>query len=226
MTDYLLVHGGFNGGWVWDDVVELLDKAGHRTRVVEQLPSAGTDASSLGDLSADANHVRRTLDTMDGPVVLVGHSFAGMVITEFADHPKVRHSVYLTAFWPQRGQSALNQLGDQLPSVFIRRDDGALQVIDDFTQAWQAFCVDVDRGAAQKLLSRFVLQSAESFVVPSTAPVRNHPTTYVVTTKETDASVAGQEAWAAKADYVVRLPAGHMVQLSVPDALAQVLGRI
>lgn len=54
MSDYLLVHGGFNGGWVWDDVVERLAAAGHRTRVVDQLPSAGTDPFSLGDLGADA----------------------------------------------------------------------------------------------------------------------------------------------------------------------------
>ena len=63
--------------------------------VVDQLPSAGTDPTSLGDLTADADHV---LDTLDDPVVLVGHSYGGMVITELADHTKVRHSVYLAAF--------------------------------------------------------------------------------------------------------------------------------
>ena len=96
MSDYLLVHGGFNGGWVWDQwLTERLEKAGHEVRVVDQLPSAGTDPASLGDLTTDANHVRQVLDTIDEPVVLVGHSYGGMVITELADHPKVRHSVYL-----------------------------------------------------------------------------------------------------------------------------------
>jgi pimeloyl-ACP methyl ester carboxylesterase len=79
MSDYLLVHGGFNGGWVWDDVAERLEKAGHEVRVVDQLPSAGTDPASLGDLTTDANHVRQVLDTIDEPVVLVGHSYGGMV---------------------------------------------------------------------------------------------------------------------------------------------------
>jgi pimeloyl-ACP methyl ester carboxylesterase len=109
VSNYLLVHGAFCGGWVWDDVAERLAKAGQRVRVVEQLPSAGSDPKSLGDLSADANHVRQVLDTVDESVVLVGHSYGGMVITELADHPKVQHSVYLTALWPQqRGHSALN----------------------------------------------------------------------------------------------------------------------
>ena len=69
-------------------------------------------------------------------VVLVGHSYGGMVITELADHPKVRHSVYLAAFWPQRGQSLLDLLGDApLPNWIVQRDDGALEITDDFELA-------------------------------------------------------------------------------------------
>jgi pimeloyl-ACP methyl ester carboxylesterase len=149
-----------------------------------------------------------------------------MAISEFANDPKVRHSFYLTALWPQRGQSALNLMGDALPSLFVHRNDGALQITDDFTLAWQAFCHDLDRSAAHGVLSRFVLPSAESLGVPSTSRDRTHPTTYVIATQESEASVAAQEACAANADYVVRLPAAHMAQLSQPDELAQVLGDI
>jgi pimeloyl-ACP methyl ester carboxylesterase len=63
MSNYLLVHGAWAGGWVWDDLAERLEKAGHRVRVVDRLPSAGTDPESLGDLTADANYVRQLLDT-------------------------------------------------------------------------------------------------------------------------------------------------------------------
>ena len=150
-----------------------------RTRC-SQLPSTGTDPALLGDLTADARYVRRTLDAIDEPVVLVGHSYSGMVITEFADHPKVRHSVYLSALWPERGQSALNLVGDVLPPVFTRRDDGALEVTDDFEFAWRSFCADLDQDRAQKVLLRFVLQSYSSFAALSTAPDRSHPTTYVI----------------------------------------------
>jgi pimeloyl-ACP methyl ester carboxylesterase len=226
MSDYLLVHGGFGVGWVWDEVVKRLETAGHRAHVVDQLPSVGAAPASLGDLSADASYVRRMLDGIDEPIVLVGHSYGGMVMTELADHPKVRHTVYVTALWPERGQTAMNLLGDVLPPVINRRDDGALAVTEDFDLAWKAFCPDLERDRAQEVLSRFVQQSDSSFVAPSTAPLRTHPTTYVVAALESDDSVAAQEASAAKADYVVQLPAAHMVQLSRPIELAEALGQI
>ena len=229
MSSYLLVHGACGGGWVWDDLAERLEKAGHRVRVVERLPSAGTDPGSLGDLTTDANHVRQVLDTIDEPVVLVGHSYGGMVITELADHPKVRHSVYLAAFWPQRGQSLLDLLGDApLPNWFVPRDDGTLEITDDFELAWGSLCADLDRDRTRDMLSRAVLQSAAAFGAPSTAPDRAHPTTYMIAAQDSDncVPVAAQEAMSTDADYVVRLPAAHMVQLSRPDELAEALGQI
>ena len=82
---------------------------------------------------------------------------------------------------------------------------------------------DLDRDRAREVLSRFVLQSDSSFAASSTAPDRDHPTTYVIAAQESDnaSSVAAQEAMSANADYVVRLPAAHMVQLSRPDELAE-----
>jgi pimeloyl-ACP methyl ester carboxylesterase len=226
MGEYLLVHGGLGVGWVWDDVAKRLKTAGHRVHVVDHLPSVGTDPASLGDLTADASYVRQTLDAIDKPIVLVGHSYSGMVVTEFADHPKVRHTVYLTAMWPERGQSALNMLGDVLPPVFSQRDDGAFEISKDFEFAWKSFCPDLDRDRAREVLARFVLQSDSSFADLSTAQDRTHPTTYVIAARETDASVAAQEAWAANADCVVRLPADHMLQISHPDKLVEVLAQI
>jgi len=117
-------------------------------------------------------------------------------------------------------------MGETLPKVFVRRDDGALQITDDFTAAWQAFCPDLDQAAAHKALSRFALQSLGAFTVASTAPDRAHPSTYVIASGESDASVVAQEARASNADLTVRLSAAHMVQLSAPDQLAATLGRI
>jgi hypothetical protein len=140
--------------------------------------------------------------------------------------PKVRHAVYLSALWPERGQSALNLMGGVLPPVFVRRDDSALEVTTDFDLAWRTFCVDLDRDSATKLLSRFVLHSYSSCIAPSTAPDLSHPTTYVIGLRETEGSLAGQEASAVKADHVVRLPVSHMLQLSRPDELAELLAQI
>jgi pimeloyl-ACP methyl ester carboxylesterase len=226
MSSFVLVHGGFGGGWVWDDVASRLASEGHGLHVIDQLPSAGTDPSSLGDMAADADHVRRVLDETDEPAVLVGHSYSGMVITELADHPKVRHSVYLTAVWPQRGQSMLNLMGDELPPAFFQRDDGAMQITDDFDVAWETFCPDLDRGAAAQMVTRSVLQSYSSATTPSTAPDRRHPATYLIATGESDESVDGQEALAAGAEHVTRIAAGHMAQLSRPNEVAAALTAI
>lgn len=229
MSDYLLVHGAWGNGWVWEGLAERLEKAGHRVTVVDQLPSAGTDPASLGDLTADADHVRRVLDELDGPVVLVGHSYGGMVITELADHPKVRHTVYLAAFWPQRGQSLQDLLGDApLPRWIVPRDDGSMEITKDLEVAREGLCADLDWERTREFLAHCGLQSAAAFGVPSTAPDRGHPTTYMITAQESDncIPVPAQEAMSANADNVVRLPAAHMVQLSRPDELAEELGRI
>jgi pimeloyl-ACP methyl ester carboxylesterase len=227
MSEYLLVHGAWDSGWVWQGLAERLEKAGHRVTVVDQLPSAGPDPSSLGDLTSDAQHVRRILDDLDGPVVLVGHSYGGMVITELADHPKVRHSVYLAAFLPQRGQSLLSMVGEgPLPAWIVPREDGALEVTDELEVLRETMCADLDLEQVREFRSHAVLQSAAAFGVPSTGPERRHPTTFIITTQDNSAPVAFQEAMAVNADNVVRLPAPHMAQLSRPDELAEALGRI
>jgi hypothetical protein len=62
MTTFVLVHGAWVGGWYWSEVADRLRKAGHRVEVIEQLPSAGTDPAALGDLAADAEAVKQTVD--------------------------------------------------------------------------------------------------------------------------------------------------------------------
>ena len=227
MGRYLLVHGAWSGGWVWDDLVPQLEKAGHDVTVVEQLPSAGVEPASLGDLTADAARVRQVLDEVDGPVVLVGHSYGGTVITELADHPKVRHSVYLAAFWPQRDQSQFDILGDGPPPDWIvPMNDGSLALTDDREVIWQVLCADLDQERGVAMASRLVLQSVGSHAVRSTAPDRRHSTTYVICEQDNALPVPLQETMSEYADHVARLPAAHMAQLSRPEELAEILGRI
>ncbi|MGY1608580.1 MULTISPECIES: alpha/beta fold hydrolase [unclassified Geodermatophilus] len=229
MASFLLVHGAWGGGWVWDDVARHLRDLGHRVTVVDQLPSAGTDPRTLGDLRADADRVRQALDGIDEPVVLVGHSYGGMVITELADDPRVRHSVYVAAFWPQRGQSLLDLAGgDALPAWVEPRDDGSLAVTRDVDTVREALCADLSSEQAAAFRDRLVLQSVAAFTAPSTAPERGHPTTYVVCAQESDncIPVPAQEAMGAQAGRLVRLPSAHMAALSVPGELARVLAGV
>ncbi len=222
MTTFLLVHGGFCGGWVWADTAAALRDSGDDVHLVD-LPTSGKTAAGLGDLEADSAVVRHALADLD-EVVLVGHSGGGMALAELADHPKVRHSVYLAALWPQKGQSAADMLGAQMPDWIVVRDDGAVQVTDDLEVARRTLCADVDADRfARDVHPRYLLTSLSGLTAPSSGPVRAHEATYVVCEQDQAIPVAAQEAMGAAFDRVERLPSSHSPMLSMPGRLAEVL---
>jgi pimeloyl-ACP methyl ester carboxylesterase len=222
MATFLLVHGGFCGGWVWMDTAAALRARGDDVHVVD-LPSSGKAAAGLGDLEADSAVVRQALAGIDD-VVLVGHSGGGTSLAEQAEHPKVRHSVYLAALWPQQGQSAADLLGGQMPAWIVVRDDGAVQVTDDLEVARQALCADVEADRfAREVHPRYLLTSMSGLTAASSGPVRTHPATYVVCEQDQALPVVAQEAMGAALDRVERLPSSHSPMLSLPGRLADVL---
>jgi len=150
-----------------------------------------------------------------------------MVLTELADHPAVAQAVYLSAFWPTRGQSVVELLGGgPLPDWLLQRDDGTLEMTDDLEVRRQIECGDVDPDRAAETLGRMVPQSVSSFAAPSTAPDRRHATTYIICEQDQAVPPAAQEQWAAEADNVVRLPSAHQPMVSMPDRLAAVLTQV
>jgi pimeloyl-ACP methyl ester carboxylesterase len=226
---YVLVHGGFVDGWYWGETAALLEKEGHRVLVAD-LPSTGSDAATLGDLYADAAAVRELLDTADGPVVLVGHSYGGMVITEVADHPAIARTVYLGAFWPGRGQSVFDLLGGELPAtgwIVPVADGAAVTVTGDVDVAREALAADVGRERFAEQHGRFLMSAAAAMGEASAAPDRSHPVTYVVLEEDNAIPRDAQEVMAARADDVRRLPgASHTPMLADPDGLAALLTRL
>ncbi len=92
----VLVHGAWHGAWCFEQVLPLLRDASVPAVSVD-LPGHGADRGSPADLHGDAPRVRGVLDELDGPVVLLGHSYGGAVITEAGVHPAVRHLVYIAA---------------------------------------------------------------------------------------------------------------------------------
>jgi pimeloyl-ACP methyl ester carboxylesterase len=222
MATFVLIHGGFVQGWIWAETAAALREDGHRAEAVD-LPSCGPVATELGDGQADIDAVRRTLDSIGEQVVLVGQSGGGMVLAEFADHPSVQHSVYVAAFWPQKGQSAVEMLGGQLPGWMVIRDE-AISVSGDLEVVRQALCADIDAERfAAEVYPRFVLTSMSSAATPSTAPQPTHPTTYIICEHDQALPPQAQEAMSAAADHVVRLPSSHTPFLSMPRQLASVL---
>jgi pimeloyl-ACP methyl ester carboxylesterase len=94
LVSIVLVHGGFVDGSGWEDVHRILRKDGYAVSIVQN------PTKSLAD---DVAFARRVIDAQDKPVILVGHSYGGVVVTEAGNHPNVKGLVYITAFAPDRG---------------------------------------------------------------------------------------------------------------------------
>jgi hypothetical protein len=144
-----------------------------------------------------------------------------MVLTDLADHPAVRHGVYLAAFWPQAGQSLADLLGGQLPEWTTVRDDRAAQVSNDADIVRETLCQDVDRTRfLECIYPRYVLSSLSSLASPSMAPDPQHQTSYIICEHDRTVPPEAQEAMATAADHVYRLPSSHSPMLSMPQQLA------
>jgi pimeloyl-ACP methyl ester carboxylesterase len=143
VRNIVLVHGAWADGSSWNKVIPLLEQKGFHVTAVH-LP--------FTTLAADAAVVKRMIALQDGPTLLVGHSYGGVVITEAGDDPKVAGLVYVAAFAPERGQSA-GDLNSQYPPPSggseIRPDaNGFLQLTDKGVE--QDFAQDLT--AAEKKL--------------------------------------------------------------------------
>ena len=121
----VLVHGGFVDGSGWRGVYDRLKADGHRISVVQN-PTLSLD----GDVAA----TKQALDDIDGPVVLVGHSYGGVVITETGKDPRVAGLVYIAAFAPDKGESVNTLLADLHPGLRCRRSSRLATV----SSSWSA----------------------------------------------------------------------------------------
>ncbi len=226
MATFLLLHGGLARSWVWEDTADALTSDGPRVESLD-LPSSGPDPAALGGLADDVAAVTRALERDGAGTVLVGHSGAGSVLDELADHPAVRHGVYVAALRPQRGRSLADVPGGRLPDwVHVHPDDGVAQVSEDAGVVRRALCADVEEERFRRdVHPRFVLTSLRSLADVCSAPAARHGTTYVVCEQDRAVPPAAQEAMASGADRVERLPSSHSPMLSMPGLPAEVLER-
>jgi pimeloyl-ACP methyl ester carboxylesterase len=221
----MLVHGAWHGSWCWDAVRAELAGAG--------VPSAAVDNPSVthpgSDLPADGDNLRRSLDAIDGPVVLVGHSYGGAVISDAGAHPNVEHLVYLTALVLDSGESAsVNGLtggeGSALVDAMVF-DDGMLTVeAERIVELFFHDCApDVATGAAARLLP---MTMAAMTAGSRAAAWRERPSTYVVCTDDRALPVPLQRSCAERVGTVVEMPTSHSPFLSRPDELARMLAAL
>jgi pimeloyl-ACP methyl ester carboxylesterase len=213
----LLVHGAWHGSWCWDPLIEALD--GVPVRTVD-LPSVGTDPEALGDLERDAETVRAALAGIDGPVVVLGHSYGGIPVTEAATADLgVVHLVYLCAFQLDAGESLVGSLGGEVPPW---QEVHATHV--RVTTPEPVFYNGVDPELTERAVNRLGLHSVGALTQPlSRAAWRELPSTYVVCERDQAIPVSAQEAMAQRAGEVLRMDAGHSPFLSHPAELAGLL---
>lgn len=212
----ILVHGFWGGAAHWAKVIPILHRAGFtRLRAVE-LP--------LTSLVDDAERTRKEIAQADGPVVLVGHSYGGAVLSEIGNQPNVKALVYVAAFAPDAGESPGGITQNHPPEAAANLapdSDGFLWIMQD--KFHESFCQDL---TAEEGLVMGVTQKAplaSTFGDTVTTPAWKHkPSWYQISEHDRMIAPANQEAMSSRmrARKVIRLPASHASLASHPEEIA------
>ncbi|HXC81913.1 MAG TPA: alpha/beta hydrolase [Trebonia sp.] len=215
----VLVHGGFVDGSGWQGVYDALKADGHNVAIVQN-PTLSLD----GDVAA----AKWVIDAQDGPVVLVGHSYGGAVITEAGTHPNVAALVYIAAFAPDKGESVNSLIagfpadGPQPPILpprngFLFLDPGKFHA---------SFAADVPAGQAGFMADSQVPWGLDATSTAITNPAwRGKPAWYLVSGNDQMIPTATQRSMAERIGaHTVEVPgASHAVYVSHPDAVADLI---
>jgi pimeloyl-ACP methyl ester carboxylesterase len=215
ISNVVLVHGGFVDGSGWQGVYNILTRDGYNVGVVQN-PTLSLE----GDVAA----TRQVIDEQPGPVVLVGHSYGGAVITEAGTHDKVAALGYISAFAPDAGESVNSliagfpQDGPQPPILPPR--DGFLFL--DRDKFHDSFAGDLPAEEAA-----FMADSQVPWAVDATAGMisepawQTRPTWYLLTTQDKMIPPAAQRAMSQRAGAIVtEVAASHSVYVSQPELVA------
>ncbi len=211
----VLVHGGFVDGSGWAGVYKLLKKEGHDV-VVVQNPTLS--------LAGDVAVTRRAFTGHTGPVLLVGHSYGGVVVTEAGNNPRVAGLVYITAFAPNRGESVSALIDDPPPGApvppILPPQDGFLFL--DAAKFAASFAADVDADTASFMAASQVPWGVEALAGSISEPAwKIKPSWYLVATDDKMIPPPAQRAMSQRAGSTVTEVAGsHSVYVSQPRAVA------
>ncbi len=214
----VLVHGGFVDGSGWEGVYRILKKDGYNVSVVQNPTISFED---------DVAVTKRVLATHKGPVILVGHSYGGAVITEAGNDPTVAGLVYITAFAPDKGESVSSLIQNPPPGApvppILPPQDGFLFL--DKTKFYASFAADV---GAEK--AAFMADSQVPWGVDapngkiSEAAWRTKPSWYLVATDDKMIPPPAQRFMSKRAgSAVVEVAGSHAIYVSQPNAVAELI---
>jgi pimeloyl-ACP methyl ester carboxylesterase len=214
----VLVHGGFVDGSGWQGVYDELTRDGFRVHIVQN------PTLSLAD---DAAVTRRVLDGLDGPAVLVGHSYGGVVISEAGTHPNVASLAYIAAFAPDKGESVNTLIADPPPGApvppILPPVEGFLFL--DRAKFAASFAADLPADQAAFMADSQVPWGVDALGGAVTEPAwRAKPSWYLVATEDHMIPPPAQRAMAERTGAkVVEVIGSHAVYVSQPAAVADLI---
>jgi pimeloyl-ACP methyl ester carboxylesterase len=218
----VLVHGAFVDGSGWQKVYDLLTDDGYEVIVAQ---------NSTATLDGDVATATRAIARARHPVILVGHSYGGMVITEAGNDPKVRDLAYVAAFAPEVGESAATWLSKPIPAGYdpvpvAPPQDGYLTV--QITKFPAAFAADVDPETTRFMAASQVPWGLDAVNTKITqAAWKTKPTYFLVTTQDHMIPTPQQREMAARAHAeTIEVESSHAVMLSHPDQVAHFIEHI
>lgn len=217
IKNVVLVHGAFADGSGWEAVTKLLEKVGFTVAVVQQPETSFED---------DVKATQRTLASLNGPVVLVGHSYGGSIITEAGNDPKVVALVYVSAFLPDRGETTLTLINKMPPaSQGIKQTSDGYLYLDPSVFAAD-FCADIPQAKAKFMSQSQVLTAAKAFDTAISTPAWRSKPSWGIVSGSDRAINPDLERWMYKrANSQVTEVKGssHAVYISHPEIVAQVI---
>jgi pimeloyl-ACP methyl ester carboxylesterase len=218
VKNVVLVHGAFADGSGYKAIYEVLTKKGYNVTVVQ---------NPLTSLEDDVTATKLALDQQDGPAILAGHSWGGAVITEAGNHPKVVALVYIAAFQPDNGESALQwfQTAAPAPENGVLPPDEAGIVYYDKEKYHAGFCADLSKEEADFMYASQGAFYAKAFTTTITkAAWRNKPTFGIVATDDKSILPDIQRNMYKRSDTkVTEIKGSHSVYISQPEKVAAVV---
>jgi pimeloyl-ACP methyl ester carboxylesterase len=214
----VLVHGAFADGSSWNKIIPLLQAKGLNVVAVQN------PLTSLGD---DVTFARRAIDAQSGPVVLVGHSWGGSVITQAGDHEKVKALVYVAAFAPSAGETSVDGIKAFPPAIGLKSpqvDKSGFLTLSGETIAAH-FAQDLSPAETNLITTTQGAVRGANFEEKLTvAAWQTKPSWYIVAEQDYMIQPDAQRALAKKINAkVTSLPASHVPMLSRPRDVANVI---
>jgi pimeloyl-ACP methyl ester carboxylesterase len=218
VKNIVLVHGAFADGSGWKALYTVLSKKGYHVTVVQ---------NPLTSLEDDVAATKLALDKQDGPAILVGHSWGGAVITEAGNHPKVAALVYIAAFQPDNGESALQwlQTAKPAPENGVLPPDEKGIVYYDKAKYHAGFCADIPAAEADFMYASQGAFYAKGFVTNIThAAWRDKPAYAAVATEDKSIDPSIQHAMYKRSNTkVTDVKGSHVIFMSQPEAVAKII---